>query len=276
MVAKDPEGVKAGLKAAAAPRPDRRGPPLFGNGGPIRVIQCATKDINMQQSLAADRPPGADEELIERTLAGDVAAFEAIMRRHNRTLFRVARAILRDEAEAEDALQEAYLQAYRGLAAFRGQAKLSTWLARITANEALARLRKRERRAQILPILPGAAERDSAEELDMSTDHGPEAAAQDGELRRVLEAEIERLPDAFRAVFVLRAVEELSVEETAEVLGIPPATVRSRFFRARGQLREALAVKIDRGCENAFPFAGEQCDRVVASVMQRIHSQEPT
>jgi RNA polymerase sigma-70 factor (ECF subfamily) len=227
---------------------------------------------------AEKEPPDVpDAELVARAARGDPAAFERIMRRHNRTLFRTARAILRNDEEAEDALQEGYLQAYGAMAGFRGDAKLSTWLARIVANQALQRLRKRERRAQILPLQQsGAVEHGLEEAIDVKTDAGPEAAAQGGELRRVLEAQIDALPDSYRAVFMLRAVEELSVEETAEVLGIPQATVRSRFFRARSLLREALALKIDLACEDAFAFAGERCDRVVAFVLDHLNTQEKT
>jgi RNA polymerase sigma-70 factor (ECF subfamily) len=223
-------------------------------------------------------PPDAPEaELAARAARGDPAAFERIMRRYNRTLFRTARAILRDDAEAEDALQEAYLQAYRALGGFRGDARLSTWLARIVANEALQRLRKRERRAEIVPLQPAAgadAHFDFPEAADMNADKSPEAATHSGELRRVLEAQIDALPDAYRAVFMLRAVEEATVEETAAILAIPEATVRSRFFRARSLLREALALKIDLACEGAFSFAGERCDRVVAFVLDHLNRQE--
>jgi len=216
-----------------------------------------------------------DAELAARAARGDQAAFERIMRRHNRTLFRTARAILRNDEEAEDALQEGYLQAYGAMAGFRGDAKLSTWLARIVANQALQRLRKRERRAQILPLQTSDDFEPGLEEsVHMKSDQGPEAAAQGGELRRVLEKQIDALPDSYRAVFVLRAVEELTVEETAAILLIPEATVRSRFFRARSLLREALALKIDLACEDAFAFDGERCDRVVAFVLNHLKAQE--
>ena len=142
-------------------------------------------------------------------------AFAELMRRHNRMLFRTARAILRDDAAAEDALQEAWLRAYHAIDGFRGEAKLSTWLARIVINEALARRRKDRR-------------------------HVPLVQETEQAIRR-LEAKIGVLPEPFRAVFMLRAVEELSVQETAATLRIPEATVRTRFFRARSQLREALS-----------------------------------
>lgn len=210
-----------------------------------------------------------DADLAGRVAAGEPAAFEALMRRYNRTLFRTARAILRDDAEAEDALQEAYLQAYRGMARYRGEARLSTWLARIVANEALMRLRKHARRSAIVPLHPGAAE-DLNEIPETSMEHDPEAAARRAEMRKLLEERIDALPGAYRAVFMLRGVEEYSVEETAAILGIPEATVRSRFFRARSLMREGLASEIDVACGDAFGFAGERCDRVVAAVMARL------
>ena len=218
-------------------------------------------------ALSADAP---DAELAACVAGGDTAAFEALMRRHNRMLFRTARAILRDDAEAEDALQEAYLQAYQAIGNWRSEAKLSTWFARIVANEALMRLRKRTRRAAIVPLQAGGDLERLNEIPDTDMDKTPERAAARTEMRRLLEAQIDALPDDYRAVFMLRAVEEMSVEETAGVLRIPQATVRSRLFRARSLLREALATKIDLAVDEAFAFAGERCDRIVANVMQRI------
>ena len=159
------------------------------------------------------------------------AAFARLMRRHNRMLFRTARAILRDDAAAEDALQEAWLRAYRALGTFRGEAKLSTWLVRIVVNEALALRRKEQRHV-------GLAQESEPATL---TQDEPEGMAERGDLRRRLETKIRLLPDDFRAVFMLRGVQELSVEETAAALRIPRATVRTRFFRARSRLREALS-----------------------------------
>jgi RNA polymerase sigma-70 factor (ECF subfamily) len=216
-----------------------------------------------------------DTELIARAASGDARAFEALMRRYNRMLFRTARAILRDDAEAEDALQEAYLQAYGSLASFRAEAKLSTWLARIVANEALMRLRKQRRRAEIVPMQSADAP-EVEQVMDTDMDNAPDTRAARGEIRRLLEAQIDALPETYRTVFMLRAVEELSAEETAAVLEIPAATVRTRLFRARSLLREALAQKIDVACEDAFSFAGERCDRVVASVLARLSPTKET
>ncbi len=158
-------------------------------------------------------------------------AFAQLMRRHNRRLFRTARAILRNDAAAKDALQEAWLRAYHAIDGFRAEAKLGTWLVRIVINEALARRRKDQRH---VPLVQDT-------EQAMRKQDEPEAMAQRGELRRQLEAKIRVLPEVFRVVFMLRAVEELSVQETAAALHIPEATVRTRFFRARSQLREALS-----------------------------------
>ena len=221
-------------------------------------------------SHAPARADLADDELARLVAAGDTAAFEAVMRRHNRMLFRTARAILRDDAEAEDALQEAYLQAYGSMAGFRGSAKLSTWLARIVANEALMRVRKRTRRAAIVPLQAGVPADELVRIPETHLDATPERVAQRVEMRRLLECEIDSLPDEYRVVFVLRVVEEMSVEETAGALGIPPATVRSRLFRARSLLRESLASKVDLACEEAFAFAGDRCDRIVVNVLERI------
>src|SRR5204863_2990488 len=157
------------------------------------------------------RPEYADEpdaELARRVALGEHAAFEALMRRHNRALFRTARAILRDDAEAEDALQEAYLQAYRAIGTYRAEAKLSTWLARIVANEALMRVRKRARRAEIVPMQAGVTETEINEIPDDNMNETPERSAQRTEMRRLLEAQIDALPDDYRVVFVLRAVQE--------------------------------------------------------------------
>src|SRR5262245_13885471 len=218
----------------------------------------------------ADAP---DTELAGRVAQGDHAAFEVLMRRHNRALFRTARAILRDDAEAEDALQEAYLQAYRTIGSYRGEARLSTWLARVVANEALMRLRKQVRRSAIVPLQPGVPAEEINQIAEGSMDKTPESLARRAEVRKLLEERIDALPGAYRAVFMLRGVEEYSVEETAAILQIPEATVRSRFFRARSLLREGLASEVDLACEDAFGFAGERCDRVVARVLARLAAE---
>jgi RNA polymerase sigma-70 factor, ECF subfamily len=210
-----------------------------------------------------------ESDLVAAAARGDARAFERLMRQYNRTMFRTARAILKDDAEAEDALQEAYIHAHRSLVTFRADARFSTWLARIVVNESLMRLRKHARRASIVPI-QAAAPVEEVEQVSDDAMDKPDTCAERGEMRRLLEAQIDLLPDAYRTVFMLRAVEELSVEETCAVLEIPPATVRTRFFRARSLLREGLAQKIDLACEDAFSFDGARCDRIVANVLARI------
>ena len=213
----------------------------------------------------------SDSDLATRIAEGDRTAFEVLMRRHNRALYRAARAILKDDAEAEDAVQDAWLDAWHAMARFRGESKLSTWLTRIAVNVALARRRKRLRTAEILRI-DGEIDLDRIDDEDAnpSAPERPDAAASRAEARALIERAVDALPDAFRAVFVMRAIEEMSVEETAQALDLPEATVRTRFFRARGQLRESLAREIDVAVEGAFGFDGERCDRIVADVLNRL------
>lgn len=214
-----------------------------------------------------------DGELAQRIAAGDLDALQVLMRRYNQTLYRTARSILKDDAEAEDAVQESYLLAYRAMHKFRGEAKLATWLVRIVVNEAIARMRKRKRRAEIIELSGDSAQQGDDTEvtnMNQASPEQPEQAALRKETRRLLEAKIDQLPDAFRTVFVLRALEEMSVEEAAICLDIPEATVRTRYFRARSLLREALAREIDFSFESAFSFAGDRCDRIVAGVLARL------
>lgn len=215
-----------------------------------------------------------DVEMARRIAAGDRDALRQLMRRYNQTLYRTARSILKDDAEAEDAVQAAYILAYRAMGGFRGDAKLSTWLVRIVVNESIGRARKRSRRAEVIQLNGSMEQNDDAAEVPMNeaSSEQPERAAMRAEMRRLLEAKIDQLPDAFRTVFVLRALEEMSVDEAAVCLGIPPATVRTRYFRAKGLLREALAREIDFSFGDAFAFAGERCDRIVAGVLARLEN----
>jgi RNA polymerase sigma-70 factor, ECF subfamily len=221
---------------------------------------------------AVAQVPPDDAKLAHRIGHRDERAFEALMRRHNRMLYRLARSILKDEADAEDAVQEAYLAAYRNIASFRGGSRLSTWLGRIVINEALARLRKHKHATVVVPFSAAVRGEQRIEEGEMADERGerPEAAAMRAELRRLLERKIDELPAQFRTVFMLRDVEELSVEETAECLDVPAATVRTRAFRARALLRASLAQEVDVATVNAFGFAGEHCDRIVATVLDRV------
>ena len=214
----------------------------------------------------------SDCEIAQRIAAGDRDELQRLMRRYNQLLYRTARSILRDDVEAEDAVQEAYFLAYQSMSRFRGGAKLSTWLVRIVANEAIGRLRKRSRRAELIHMRGTAEPMKEDPELNVTdtSPEQPEDAAIRAEARRLLEAKIDQLPDAFRTVFVLRAVEEMTVEETGVCLGIPTATVRTRYFRAKGLLRESLAREIDFSMQDAFRFDGDRCDRIVAGVLNRL------
>ena len=214
----------------------------------------------------------SDAQLIERIQAGDTRGLESLMRRHNQVLYRTARAILRDDTEAEDAVQDAYIQAFRSLDSFRGESSVRTWLVRITANEALMRLRRLRRNAEVIPIDHEHGEALMSQVADVN-EPGPERTALNGEVRRMIERRIDALPDLYRAVFVMRAVQELTVEETAEALGLPEATVRTRFFRARALMRSALEVEMDRGLIDAFGFDGARCDRIVERVLAKLQSR---
>lgn len=209
-----------------------------------------------QVALAEAKPP-PDVELVERVRARDARAIERLVRTYNGILYRTARAILRDDAEAEDALQETYLRALRSLDGFRGESSLATWLVRIAANEALARLRRRRKEERLIDF---DSRGDGAIFGEVADDaaRGPERSAHAGEVRRMLVQRIGELPERYRRVFMMRAVQEFSVAETAAALGVPAATVRTRFFRGRALLRGALGEEpgaYDRAAARAR-FAG--------------------
>lgn len=236
----------------------------------------SSKSATCLAAIPSDTREPSDFEIAQRIAVGDRDALERLMRLNNRRLYRTARSILRDDAEAEDTVQECYLLAYHAMGKFRGNAKLSTWLVRIVANEAIARLRKRSRHAELIHFNGMTDEFSEDAEVNVGTSpEQPEDAAVRAEMRRLLESKIDRLPDAFRTVFVLRAVEEMTAEEAGACLGIPTATVRTRYFRAKGLLREALAREIDFSMEDAFNFDGERCDRIVAGVLQRLVELPP-
>ena len=208
----------------------------------------------------------SDETVVEEVRAGSIDQFEVLMRRYNQRVFRAARAVLRDDAEAEDVMQEAWVRAYAHLDQFAGKARFSTWLLRIAVHEALARARKRARHADVDPLDDESPDNASAAE-------SPEHAAHSAELSRAIEAAIDELPSAFRVVFMLRAIEGLSVAETAEATGLREETVKTRLFRAKNQLVRLLAEHEDSVTE-AFAFAGHRCDRVTARVFARIRTDE--
>jgi RNA polymerase sigma-70 factor (ECF subfamily) len=212
----------------------------------------------------------ADAELVRQARDGDAAAFATIMRRHNRLLFRTARGLLSDDAEAQDVVQETYLRAFVSMHGFRGDAALGTWLARIAINTALGLLRKKGR---LVALDDDAAPADTEPEAampDRAAPESPEAAAERGELRGFLQTAIDRLPPIYRSVFMLRAVEELSVEETALCLGVSNEVVKTRFARSRAMLRETLGARIEADAPHAFAFAGARCDAVVAQVLAEL------
>ena len=210
----------------------------------------------------------SDRELVRLISSGDRAAVELLVRRYDQLLYRTARSILKDDSEAEDAVQEAFLLAHRGIAKFRQDAKLSTWLVRIVANTALGRFRKNTRRHRIIQLDSTVLQ----EQRDPHKDapERPDEALSRADTRRLIETKIDALPDPYRVVFVLRGVQELSVEETSEALGVPKATVRSRFSRARSLLRKSLSKELDVMLGDVFPFAGVRCDRMVDSVMTQL------
>lgn len=199
----------------------------------------------------------ADEELVRRIIDGETALFELIVRRYNQRLFRTARAILRDDNAAEDAIQEAYLRAFAKLDQFAGEAKFSTWLTKIAVYEALGRLR----RAKL--------EEELAETMD--AEPNPERAAYGRELQSAIERAVDSLPPMYRTIFVMREVDELSVAETADCLGITQENVKTRLHRARTLLRSRLEQAIGSATIHAFSYLGSRCDRMTAAVMQRIN-----
>ena len=223
-------------------------------------------------SLPALQPADApatlsDEEVVARVLAGDTSLFEILMRRYNQRLFRVARGILADDAEAEDVMQEAYVRAFRELAGFRGEARFSTWLTRIACHEALARARKRRRLVSLAPI-------NSGEPPDPPSEaSGPERQMENRELHAVLREAVELLPDPLRAVFCLREIEGLSTEQTADALDLSVENVRVRLHRAKRGLRQALDDRIGREVRRLYLFDGARCDRVVEKVFARLRPE---
>ena len=209
----------------------------------------------------------SDEEIVDRIRGGRLDLFELLMRRYNQRLYRVARAVLRDDAEAEDVTQDAWVRAFAHLDQFAGRAKFSTWLTRIALHEAWARARRRGRFQSI-----DAHEEESGPVSEPSSGRDPEHRAFDREVSAVLESAIEALPEAYRSVFVLREMENLSTAETAECLELKEETVKTRLHRARGLLRRHLFERVGTATATSFAFAGARCDRMVAVVLARIEA----
>ncbi|RWX64606.1 RNA polymerase sigma factor [Mesorhizobium sp. M4B.F.Ca.ET.089.01.1.1] len=216
-------------------------------------------------AAAAPETASGDMALVRRALAREADAFRLIIKTHNQRLYRIARGVVRNDAEAEDIVQEAYVRAFASLAAFRGDASLSTWLSRIVINEALGRLRKRKRTvampenpdAQIIPF-----------PLNASDD--PERTMAQRQILALVERATDSLPDVYRSVFIARVIEGFSMDETADLLGVKPETVKTRLHRARALVRKALDDEIGPVLLDAFPFAGRRCERLTEAVMKRL------
>ena len=206
-----------------------------------------------------------DEQVIERVLAGETAAFEILMRRHNQRIYRAALAITRNDAEAEDVMQDAYVRAFQHLGQFSGRAQFSTWLTRIAVHEALARNRKNGRSESLDAITEA-----TGDSIMPSDSADPETQASTAEMTRVLEQAMLALPDSYRAVIMLRDIEEMSTAEAAEVLDITEENLKVRLHRARSLLREELYTRVGTGKAQAFPFLAPRCDRVVQRVFERL------
>jgi RNA polymerase sigma-70 factor (ECF subfamily) len=230
------------------------------------------------QAVAATGLDGIDDlALVERARNRDGIAVRLIMQRHNRQLYRVARSVLNDDAEAEDVVQEAYVRAFTHLDGFRGEAQLSTWLTRIALNEALGRLRQR-RNTVGLKDIDAINDQGEARVIYLPSarqDGDPEAAAARAEVRRLLERAVDQLPESFRMVFVLRDIEEMSTEETAVHLGLRPETVKTRLHRARRLLRQSLDRTLSSAVGDLFPCAGARCARITEAVLERLGLPEP-
>ncbi len=216
-------------------------------------------------------PTGAEAEadLVRRAISGDVQAVREIIRTHNQRLYRLVRAVIRNNADAEEALQEAYLSAFSNLSRFAGEASLSTWLSRIALNAALARLRAQKRLKRTTPAQT-SAEADIVPFPGSFPTADPERIMAQRQLLILVEEATDALPETFRLVFVARVIEGLSVEETASLLDIPIATVKSRLHRARRLIRIRLEERIGPVVTDAFPFAGTRCDRLTETVIARL------
>jgi len=221
------------------------------------------------QPLADERTASsADADLIGRARARDESAIRAIIKVNNQRLYRLARGILRDDAEAEDVVQETYIRLFTHLEDFRGDYSLTTWLARIAINEALGRLRKRK---AALAANAGAQVSAQIIQFPQSTDlNDPEKTMAQREIQRVVERAVDDLPDPFRLVFIARVMEGMSVEATAQLLDLNPVTVKTRLHRARTMLRDNVERQVGPVMLDAFPFAGARCDRLTEAVMTQL------
>jgi RNA polymerase sigma-70 factor (ECF subfamily) len=231
-----------------------------------------TNDQTVQRrpsSIGPDQGSLRDHEVVARVVAGETALFEILMRRYNQRLFRVARGIVRSDADAEDVVQQAYVSAYTHLLQFAGASEFSTWLTRIVINEALARTKRRVRLAEV-----DIEEQEVVTRFEAPTPT-PEDQASGREMRAMLETAIDRLPEAYRLVFMMREVEQLSVAETAACLELSEENVKVRLHRAKAMLRESIYSQMERATGDTFPFMGARCDRIVEAVLAEISKLPP-
>lgn len=213
--------------------------------------------VHFDHPLTEAAPALSDEEIVQRVLNGDVSLFELLVRRHNQRLYRATRSILKDTAEAEDVMQEAYVRAFSHLDQFAGNAKFSTWLTKIAVHEALGRLRRRKQLDVIPEGLTGGVT--------------PEHSAYQRELQSIMEAAIDVLPPLYRSVFLLREVEEMSGAEVADCLGITEETAKTRLHRARRMLRDELKTSLGGAIPSAFSYGAAHCDRMTETTLHRIY-----
>ncbi len=228
---------------------------------------------NCQVTAIASAMSLSDLELVGQVRAGESGLFEILMRRHNQRIYRAVRAVLKDEHEVEDVMQQAYINAYTHLDQFEERAQFATWLTRIALNEAFKR-RRRRRPSQLREELPVAGDADRGARLEtiVSEQPDPERQAYARELSRVLEEAVDALPDAYRTVFMLRDIEGLSTSETGAGLGLGEEAVKTRLHRARALIRRAVTARIGGATAMAFQFQAPRCDRVVTAVLARISS----
>ena len=223
----------------------------------------------MRQAKTTNTIEAVADDLVARARGRDEAAIRAIIKANNRLLYRLARGILRNDAEAEDVVQETYVRAFTHLDSFRGDSSLSTWLSRIAMNEALGRLRSQRPSVELASLPPGAVEAQIIQ-FPLSAPADPEKTMAQREIQHVVERAIDELPEPFRLVFITRVVEGMNVEETAEILDLKPETVKTRLHRARAMLRENVERKIGPVAMEAFPFAGKRCERLTDAVLKRL------
>ena len=212
----------------------------------------------------------SEAELVRRACGRDETAVRAIMQANNRRLYRLARGILRDDAEAEDVVQATYVQAFTHIESFRGESSLATWLGRIAINEALGRMRRQRPGVDWTSLPPGVLETQIIQFPLSGAVLDPEKSIAQREIQHVVERAIDELPEAFRIVFITQIVEGMTIEETAEILGLKPETVKTRLHRARTMLRDGIEKKIGPVMIEAFPFAGRRCERLTDAVLRRL------